>query len=242
MPQLGKNAPEAVVAALITDSAGNFLLAKSKKFAKGKWVLPGGHIEFGETAACACRREVLEETGLVVRAKATGIFGDSGFSYEDFAKYSNVGGGFSYDSYSADGRAPAFDAIEYTNLSGAVTQGYVPMIRQAINAERAVDQKISEIPQIATLVGPDRNGGLIGQWVSVFNTPALWGQGGSGPLYNFLDGTTIPTADALLGPAPDAGNYSCSPVPGTVHGKLYCARQGLDSLESSMQLNSCAIP
>jgi ADP-ribose pyrophosphatase YjhB (NUDIX family) len=35
----------------------------------GRWCLPGGRMESGESAAEACEREVLEETGLTVRVK-----------------------------------------------------------------------------------------------------------------------------------------------------------------------------
>ena len=35
----------------------------------GRWCLPGGVMESGEFAAEACEREVLEETGVTVRAK-----------------------------------------------------------------------------------------------------------------------------------------------------------------------------
>ncbi|HLO15456.1 MAG TPA: NUDIX domain-containing protein [Anaerolineales bacterium] len=35
----------------------------------GQWCLPGGRMESGESAAEACEREVLEETGLSVRVK-----------------------------------------------------------------------------------------------------------------------------------------------------------------------------
>jgi ADP-ribose pyrophosphatase YjhB (NUDIX family) len=33
----------------------------------GRWCLPGGHVEAGESVTEACEREVLEETGLKVR-------------------------------------------------------------------------------------------------------------------------------------------------------------------------------
>lgn len=35
----------------------------------GRWCLPGGAMEAGESAAEACEREVFEETGLTVRVK-----------------------------------------------------------------------------------------------------------------------------------------------------------------------------
>lgn len=43
----------------------------------GKWCLPGGHIEFGEQWVPAMRREVAEETGLVVKTeKLVGLYSD----------------------------------------------------------------------------------------------------------------------------------------------------------------------
>lgn len=57
--------PEPTVGALIVNSEGKILLAKSHKWFD-KYTLPGGHIELGETMEEALKREVKEEVGLDV--------------------------------------------------------------------------------------------------------------------------------------------------------------------------------
>lgn len=57
--------PEPTVGALIFDPAGRLFLMKSHKWA-GRYVVPGGHVELGETLEAALRREVAEETGLAI--------------------------------------------------------------------------------------------------------------------------------------------------------------------------------
>ena len=58
--------PEPTVGALIFDPQGRLFLMSSHKW-KGKYVIPGGHIELGETMVEALRREVKEETNLDIR-------------------------------------------------------------------------------------------------------------------------------------------------------------------------------
>ena len=57
--------PEPTAGALIQDPEGRILLLRSHKF-NDLYTIPGGHIELGETAEEALRREVKEETGLEV--------------------------------------------------------------------------------------------------------------------------------------------------------------------------------
>lgn len=55
--------PEPTVSAIIFNPDGKILLCKSHKW-ENKYVIPGGHIEFGEKMEDALKREISEETGL----------------------------------------------------------------------------------------------------------------------------------------------------------------------------------
>ncbi len=59
--------------AIIKD--GKILLGKRKNaHGEGEWAFPGGHLEYGEQVEECARREVLEETGLVLNHCATGPY------------------------------------------------------------------------------------------------------------------------------------------------------------------------
>jgi 8-oxo-dGTP pyrophosphatase MutT (NUDIX family) len=67
-PRLGKEGQLRVgCSAVIFDETREKVLL-TQRMDNGRWCLPGGHMESGESAAEACEREVWEETGLKVRA------------------------------------------------------------------------------------------------------------------------------------------------------------------------------
>lgn len=68
-PRLGKEGQLRVgCSAVIFDERREKVLL-TQRADNGRWCLPGGHMESGESASEACEREVWEETGLKVRAK-----------------------------------------------------------------------------------------------------------------------------------------------------------------------------
>ncbi|HWY79065.1 MAG TPA: NUDIX domain-containing protein [Candidatus Sulfotelmatobacter sp.] len=60
-----KQYPESIVGAFILNKAGKLLLVKSHKWGD-RYVIPGGHIELGETMENALKREIKEEIGLSI--------------------------------------------------------------------------------------------------------------------------------------------------------------------------------
>ena len=61
--------------AAIVWAAGRQRILLTRRSDNGRWCLPGGRMEPGESAVEACEREVLEETGLRVRAtRLIGIY------------------------------------------------------------------------------------------------------------------------------------------------------------------------
>jgi len=57
--------PRLTVGALVINPQGEVLLLKSQKW-EGRYILPCGHVEHMETLEKAVRREVKEETGLII--------------------------------------------------------------------------------------------------------------------------------------------------------------------------------
>lgn len=59
--------PRVGVGAVVLDAGRVLLVRRGKAPLAGKWSLPGGLVELGETTREAVRREIAEECGLVIR-------------------------------------------------------------------------------------------------------------------------------------------------------------------------------
>ncbi len=67
-PRLGKEGQIRVGCSAIIFDKNREKVLLTQRTDNGRWCLPGGALEAGESAAEACEREVWEETGLKVRA------------------------------------------------------------------------------------------------------------------------------------------------------------------------------
>lgn len=65
------------VGAVIVQDERLLLVQRANDPGAGRWAVPGGHVEPGETLAEAARREVLEETGLEVTVGDIAWVGES---------------------------------------------------------------------------------------------------------------------------------------------------------------------
>ena len=64
---MGASHPTLGVGGLVVHEGRVLLVRRAKEPLRGRWVVPGGTVELGETLEEAVTREVLEETGILVR-------------------------------------------------------------------------------------------------------------------------------------------------------------------------------
>lgn len=62
------DAPRIAVGAVVFKEGGVLLVQRANPPSQGRWAIPGGSVHLGETLQQAAEREIMEETGVVIRA------------------------------------------------------------------------------------------------------------------------------------------------------------------------------
>jgi ADP-ribose pyrophosphatase len=70
------DSPQVAVGAIVVRENKVLLVKRSQPPGQGLWAIPGGRVELGETLQQAAEREIMEETGLKIRA------GDPQYTFE----------------------------------------------------------------------------------------------------------------------------------------------------------------
>lgn len=92
-PVLGSNVTYVVACVIINESNEVLMMQEAKQSCAGKWYLPAGRMEKGETIVQAAAREVLEETGLECEPTTLLVVETAGGMWYRFVLTANVVGG-----------------------------------------------------------------------------------------------------------------------------------------------------
>lgn len=92
-PVLGSNVTYVVACVIINESNEVLMMQEAKESCAGKWYLPAGRMEKGETIVQAAAREVLEETGLICDPTTLLVVETAGGMWYRFVLTGEVKGG-----------------------------------------------------------------------------------------------------------------------------------------------------
>jgi len=92
-PVVGETITYIVVCVILNDHNEVLMMQEAKQSCAGKWYLPAGRMEKGETIEEACKREVLEETGLEIHCTTLIMVETAGGTWLRFVMTGNVIGG-----------------------------------------------------------------------------------------------------------------------------------------------------
>ncbi|TNF44163.1 MAG: NUDIX hydrolase [Bacteroidetes bacterium] len=113
---------DAIVFAKKGSNVSVLLIKRGREPFKNKWALPGGFIEMDETLETACKRELLEETGLKV---------------EKMTQFKT------YDAIDRDPRHRTISVVYFTELSE------IKQVKGGDDASGAEWFSVAELPELA---------------------------------------------------------------------------------------------
>ena len=113
---------DAIVFAKKGSNASVLLIERGREPFKNKWALPGGFIEMDETLETACKRELLEETGLKV---------------DKMTQFKT------YDAIDRDPRHRTISVVYFAELNE------IQKVKGGDDASRAEWFSVSELPELA---------------------------------------------------------------------------------------------
>jgi len=132
--------------AFIENAQGQILM-QQRKYPLGKWGLPGGIMELGESTEETVRREVLEETGLTLgKLTLFGVY--SGKNYfcvaENGDEFYVVTTVYTSSEYSGevsvnDGESLTFEWVDIDNLPENIARTHADIIRDYICRRKSED-------------------------------------------------------------------------------------------------------
>ncbi len=130
--------PRLAVGAVVVHQGRILLVRRAKAPAKGLWAIPGGSVNLGETLQQAAEREILEETGLTIRAAEPLL------TFETIRRDPDGRVRFHYvivdlaAVYVAGDLAPADDAAEARWFSAAEAEAEPEMVEKTRELMRSV--------------------------------------------------------------------------------------------------------
>lgn len=130
-PIFGRNVTFVVAAVLVNDSNEVLMMQEAKEHCAGKWYLPAGRMEEGETICEAVKREVLEETGLVLDTTTLLMVECASGSWIRFVLTGKVTGGILKTPGQADHESLQAKWVENLNELSLRANDILPLIERA---------------------------------------------------------------------------------------------------------------
>ncbi|XP_066150785.1 8-oxo-dGDP phosphatase NUDT18 [Euwallacea fornicatus] len=101
-PTVGETVTYIVACVILNEQGEVLMIQEAKQSCAGKWYLPAGRMEKGETVIEACKREVLEETGLEIECTTLLMVESAGGVWLRFVLTGEVCGGILKTPVQAD--------------------------------------------------------------------------------------------------------------------------------------------